>query len=353
MIGFRVDVDEKVGGGHMQRCLALAESLPESETIVFIRGDISPLERTGKKYRRLVIPREISLENESNFIRDAMPESLRACFFDISNAHTYAQADSLKGYLERFKTICTSRVLIDGLASDSVLGRVSDLDVEFVVTPYVGAERAAGRFTHLYGPEYFILPERVLSERVGARVIAEKAEKILVSMGQADPDKLSSFVANEIAVNLVASNPTLRLSVVVGSLFSAFQRDKLEKMARAWGENISLIEGQSDLFPYYAETDFTVTGSGLTKYELAFMGIPNAFLAASPGMCAINELFSKAGSGVNLGELGKLAKGQVADAIKRMIGDYPNRKRMSESGQRLVDGRGISRIFSAVFGDDL
>ena len=351
MIALRLDIDETVGGGHFQRCMALAGSLPCDKVLLLFRADEGFFNQRSTAFSSLRIPRELPLEAEAAYLAKERPDlALEAIFLDISNARSYSQLAVLPTYFSSMTKLCPNIVLIDGMPPDAILSLLPDPEVRFVLTPYVGAKRQSGAFTHLCGPNYFILPKRKVSVNSGKRAIAASARKILVTMGRSDPAEATIQLLGKVLEPLVSRHPDLQISVVVGDLFSEDHKRKLRTLASNFKEYLALLEQQTDLLPLFEQTDFAITSSGLTKYELAFSGTPCAFVAMDPAMKGIDEEFSKAGSGVSLGQVDTLDSSQLVASILNILQDQKKRLQMSQAGSRLIDGQGTSRLVNATLG---
>jgi len=351
MIALRLDIDETVGGGHFQRCMALAGSLPCDKVLLLFRADEGFFNQRSTAFSSLRIPRELPLEAEAAYLAKERPDlALEAIFLDISNARSYSQLAVLPTYFSSMTKLCPNIVLIDGMPPDAILSRLPDPEVKFVLTPYVGAKRQSGAFTHLCGPDYFILPKRKVSVNSGKRAIAASARKILVTMGRSDPAEATIQLLGKVLEPLVSRHPDLQISVVVGDLFSEDHKRKLRTLASNFKEYLALLEQQTDLLPLFEQTDFAITSSGLTKYELAFSGTPCAFVAMDPAMKGINEEFSKAGSGMSLGQVDTLDSSQLVATILNILKDQEKRIQMSQAGSLLIDGQGTSRLVNATLG---
>ena len=67
-------------------------------------------------------------------------------------------------------------------------------------------------------------------------------------------------------------------------------------------------------------------------------------------MKGINEEFSKAGSGMSLGQIDTLDSSQLVATILMILKDQKKRIQMSQAGSLLIDGQGTSRLVNATLG---
>lgn len=346
IIALRFDADHAIGGGHLQRCLALAAGLPQEDILFVVRGNEEVLSRqlAGRKY--VLLPAELPVNQELAYWSEKTDlSSLAAVFFDLSHARTYRDPRFLQGYTKQLRAAGVLSVAIDGLLSDSLLHLEINFGFDFVVTPYVGAEKKAGTFTHLFGPQYFILPPGLRAHRPSRKKIAPQAREILVTMGRSDPTDSTMQVLR--ALEDLA--PQLTMRVVVGDLFSPTLRADIQAFA-ACHSGVQLLDAPPDIALELARADLALVGAGLTKYELAFVGTPGIFFSTNDSMHQINQLFATAGSGWALGPLSALSAEAIRKAVAELAADAKQREAMAQAGLGLVDGQGATRILAAVLG---
>ncbi len=83
MIALRLDIDETVGGGHFQRCMALAGSLPCDKVLLLFRADEGFFDQRSTAFSSLRIPRELPLEAEAAYLAKERPDLALEAIFSI------------------------------------------------------------------------------------------------------------------------------------------------------------------------------------------------------------------------------------------------------------------------------
>jgi spore coat polysaccharide biosynthesis predicted glycosyltransferase SpsG len=78
------------------------------------------------------------------------------------------------------------------------------------------------------------------------------------------------------------------------------------------------------------------------------MGVPAILIVAAPNQSAAAAAAGRRGIAVPLGRLDKLAAEDVSRAVGALARDPVQRARMSEAGQKLIDGKGASRAVVAM-----
>ena len=94
--------------------------------------------------------------------------------------------------------------------------------------------------------------------------------------------------------------------------------------------------------------DLAVTADGLTKYETAVTGTPSIIIAQAEQKSKVASEFEKRGSAWHLGHGSRVSERDIARAVAMALQDDSFRREMSKNGRKLVDGRGIERIISAI-----
>ncbi len=223
---------------------------------------------------------------------------------------------------------------------DSPVADPSDLIVDINcganAAAYAG-EGCVGRV--LCGPEYF--PVRPALDRL-TRESRDKnrllsATTLLVTFGGSDPHHLAEKTLQELAT----IGTQLDIRVVIGDLGS--QTPELQAAANALPK-VELVPPGTEVEKLFAWADMAICAAGLTKYELALLGVPALIVAAYDNQAAVAETFAVRGSALYLGRAEELVTGALARAVNDLALDSQTRAELSAAGRKLVDGRGAARI---------
>jgi UDP-2,4-diacetamido-2,4,6-trideoxy-beta-L-altropyranose hydrolase len=350
-VAFRVNFGSQTGGGHLERALTLSRLFPKRPLIV-VGGILTPsaCERLRSESATWIeIPTETSFEADcSLYLHDRRFKHVTTFIFDVSNRATYEELNFLIDSFQELKECGKRVVVIDGLGSDSILSRVDDLHVDFVITPYVGAAIRFGEFKHLAGPDYFVLGDTYRSSIGVERVIRDNASRVLVTAGMSDPACIS-----ELALRALLALPNvgeLQVKVVIGAGFSKELTERLHNLKDSADFEIDIKQYPSGLKELMQWADLAISASGLTKYELAATGTPTLTISHDEISESANEAFKEHGSVIHLGMKGKIAVGDLASDVRRVMADRSLRARLSHTGRALIDGAGSDRIIREIFG---
>ena len=326
---FRADASSEIGFGHLVRCLSLAaavEALGGKAAFVCRRHDGAA---RGRVPHRLVeLPDEIDEAEDAARTCAAAPGAsaivvdhygLGAAWWSaVAQHHRLAVIDD-----------CTRQGL-DPLA-----------DVVINQNPGIGAEDYPGVRLVLAGPHHALLRSAFPEERDEERPAAARVERILVTLGGADPNDATSLVLEA----LRAVKGAFEIDLVVGPGFR-----HAEAVATRAGRDarIRIHRDVANLAPLMARADLAVTGGGTTLYELACVGLPAVAIEIADNQAVVCRRLDEAGAVFRLGRQGELTAADVAAGVRELIADGERRASMRREAMGLVDGRGAQRVAQAL-----
>lgn len=325
------DVGPSAGLGHVQRCLSLAQALQAAgaECSFLVPGDAATeehLREGGFPVRHCANPagaREILSAAREAGASVAVVDSYRA------GAAT----------LERLRAAGLCVAAVDDPAA-------FPFPCQVVVNGAAGAEglpyrSSSGDTLFLLGPPYLML--RPEFRDVPPRPIAERAERVLMTLGGTDRDGLTAQLLRAVG----ALRPTPLVTAVVGPFFE--EGAAIQEAAGACLPPARIVEAPPSLAELLRDCDVAVTAGGQTTYEAAACGTPVVAVEAAPNQAL--SLAALAGHGV-LWPAGRVADAttaeRVAAAVASLLADADTRARMARAGRALVDGRGAERVAEAL-----
>ena len=191
----------------------------------------------------------------------------------------------------------------------------------------------------LLGTNYVLLRREFTSRMGQRRQLPPKAHRLLVTMGGSDPENVMEKILRglhqcralklEVRAIIGAANPHVK---------------SLRTVAGESGLEICLEEKVADMSAMMAWADVAISAAGTTLWELAFMGVPAITVEVADHQRPIGTAAAQRRVSVNLGWHASLAEAAIAEKVRELVRDGDRRRQMSERGQRLVDGRGASRV---------
>lgn len=319
------DGSEQVGLGHVRRCLALAQALRvEGREVAFIlRGDL-----LIAKFIVEVGFTVLSVHAEHNLrevLALAQTSQVRTIVVD---SYTCA-ADFYAGLREAGLRI----VAIDDLADrplpvDVIMnGAVAAHELNYQCLPYT---------QKLLGAKYLLLRSEFAQD--SQRMIKEKVERVLITVGGSDPHNLTQKVIAWVWAVL----PLAMLDVVIGPFFK--NQKEIELLATQYSDQVLLHHSPENMREIMLQCDVAVCAGGQTANELAATGTPALAISVAPNQKINLRGFVSAETLVYVGEVGDT---ELSHRFKELLGqllfDYEWRERLSVNGRALVDGAGTQR----------
>lgn len=328
---FRADAGSGIGLGHLRRVTTLAQAF-QGHRVLVLRTENQAFVQECRAFFddvHWLVP-TATLEQELS----AYPRSLSAVIVDLSHRDTIARPDYVNELFQQLRAR-GKLLVIDGYSHDS-LRRAMKLSCDYLVTPYIGLPDERGEFVHLNGGQYFILDPRY---RYQGYVCRSAVGKVLVTMGGADPFGVSAQLMQKIN----AHGYQLQWTLVVGPAFDARHVSELESLqeGRPW---LSLEKNPKNLNSLYQSADFVFVGDGLTKYELASLGVPMGLVSSTAAGEEANAAFATRTGCGNFGRIEGLSSTDLDVFFTSPQLELQAREAQSCTGRSLVDGEGSQRI---------
>ena len=334
----RADASREIGTGHVMRCLALAQAWQEKGGQVHVRGRMSDglRARLGGEEVELV-----DVDEEGGTPADAQAtasyaEEVGASWIVVDGYH-------FGGAYQRNLREAGHRILfIDDY------GPADRYEADLVLNQNIDAEEGlyADRAEHtdlLLGPTFALLRKEFWPWREPRREIRAEADHILVTLGGADPENVTTEAVEALG-SLEASS--VRATAVIGG--SNPHEDAIRAAAKSARVPIDVRQNVDDMAELMADSDIAVSAGGSTCWELAFMGIPNVIMVLAENQKGIARALDGAGTAVNLGWYENVGAWEIESAVGSLLRNERKRRRMSNRAQALVDGWGTERAVSAM-----
>lgn len=331
-IFIRADGNSEIGMGHIVRCLSLTEMLTPDFDVVFLSRNGSevlqkPLKGIGAEL--IVIPDSISLDSEIDLFKERILSN------DIVVLDGY---DFKSEYQKKVKSLGCKLAVIDDLHSWHQYG---DL-----VINYADGIRKEDYKAEIYtkfclGSEYILLRSEFL-KGVSRKSAPADVKKILLSMGAADPLKLT----RKFLIELMEIDLLKEIHVLYGSV-------------NPEGESIRKLASESSRVVLHSDIDALELKSVMLEMDVCFcqastialescsVGLPViAGYTADNQMGILSGLTAK-GAAINTGDLQSF----TASALKQLITDlntHPEKLLSIQKAQlSFIDGKSPDRIRKA------
>ena len=187
------------------------------------------------------------------------------------------------------------------------------------------------------GPKYFIFSEEVRKAR--RRITPRDVRKILVTMGGADPSNQALKVLKGIEK---AGLSQVSVLVIAGAANRRFA--ELRRFARQVSFRCRVVRATPRIGAEMATADFGIGSAGRIATEMAFLGLPGLRIVLAANQWGLIRKIHREGAAINLGWHWKLTPGTIARRLRDLMDDVALRRRMSDKGRALFDGKGTERV---------
>lgn len=333
LIAFRTGASPTIGGGHVMRCLTLADQLRG-------RGcDVLFLVKPGSADVVPALARSGHAVTEVDDRQDACAALQR---LGTARAHV-AVVDSYELGLEHERALraCADHVaVVDDyntrahdcdLLLDQTFGRTPE-DFAAVVPPH--ARVLAGSHYVLMRPEF----ARSRDVALARRSEGGPARRILISLGLTDLGGLSVPIAAALAGRL----PGVAIDVIFGT--------KTPTLAEAQhlAETQPAVQIHIDppsVAALLTEADLAVGAAGASTWERCCLGLPSVMVVLADNQRQIAANVRGAGAAATVDSTGPEAIAAAATALAK---DAPRRRRMAQAAAAICDGLGTVRVADAI-----
>ncbi|MFI3199901.1 MAG: UDP-2,4-diacetamido-2,4,6-trideoxy-beta-L-altropyranose hydrolase [Eubacteriales bacterium] len=334
MIVIRVDGNEKIGTGHMMRCLSIATALREKgEDVRFFVADESMetiLQERGFSYK--------ILQGDYTNLEDEITELKQSLSSD-----TLLLIDSYyvtKKYLEVLSMLARV-VYIDDL-------RKIPYKVDYVInyngyaTDALAYYQKHTNYESLLGTQYAPLREEFRNVTYRIKSVCKR---VLLTTGGTDAYNIGGQL-------LMMSNcgrmkdyfVNIEFVVIVG-VFHSYQKE-LEELAKEYS-NITLLYNVKNMGEIMQESDVAISAAGSTIYELCAVGVPTLALSFVENQEEILDTMAYKEAIYSCGHYhkeGVQVLENIINSLKELLEEPEKRRSLSEAARRMVDGTGVSRI---------
>lgn len=344
MIGIRADGNNKIGLGHIMRCLTIAKALKkQGEDAVFILADAhcrDLVAENGFRYCILNSKYDVMEDEAEQLISVIKEHGIKKLLLDSYFVTSL--------YLQELRREVTTFYLDDVNAFEYPVDAVINYNVfaDAKQYPYALAPDAekgcnAGKTSLLAGPCYAPVREEFGICYKGA---AAEVKDIFLSLGGSDAFNLSAKIVTSLRKKLDCN-----IHVVCGP----FNIYKEELRALAKGESgVYVHENVKEMWLLMQQCDLAISAAGSTMYELSVAGLPVVTFSFVENQRKIAEGFDREGAGISVGHYQPETEEEFMErliyCVNTLVNDKKMREELSDRAVALVDGKGAGRIAKAV-----
>lgn len=341
MYYIRADANEKIGTGHVMRCLSIAEELRRhGESVTFITADERSRGMIEEQGFSIICLNSMwnDLEKEiSSLIRVIKAQEISSLLID-SYFVTEAYLKEIGKY--------TKIIYIDDI--NQFLYPV-DLLVNYNIyageLEYEKRYREAGLDTKfLLGCSYVPLREEFCCID---RKISETVSRVLITSGGTDSWDAVGGILETFAEKQWFG--MTEFHVILGR----FNKNR-EKLEKRWEDhkNVVLLSNIKNMAEQMKQCDIAVTAGGVTTYELCAVGIPSVMYTLADNQMDIANTVSRLGIIPWVGDIRENRERcleMIGEYIEKFRDNLEIRQNLSREMRSVVDGKGCTRFVDAIW----
>lgn len=175
--------------------------------------------------------------------------------------------------------------------------------------------------------------------------------RILIYFGGVDEGNFSEAIVDSL-VNAMASDllPPMKVELVLGERNG---RGREFKDRYATNPLVGLHESASSLAPLMAECDLAIGAGGVTALERMAAGLPSVSFSLAPNQIGVNRALDELGAAVNAGNPDEYQEDKLISILRGVLDELAGEKRPSRFPKGKIDCLGASRISEAVMPSQL
>jgi UDP-2,4-diacetamido-2,4,6-trideoxy-beta-L-altropyranose hydrolase len=346
-IVFRTDASERIGTGHLMRCLALGDALTERGATCHFIGRIS------KDLQKLVTTPGHRLHVFGDIDR-TFSEDVIDVTHDSADTRAY-----IAQLVERPRWLVTDHYGIDARwesalrsAADHIMS-IDDLDdrahdCDILLDQNLAVDNRARYSAHvtsasrtLLGPRFALLRREVRAARLRRRVHDGRVHRILVCFGGSDPTDETSRVLR--ALSTLAFND---LDVVVIAGAANPHAQSIERLCAGQQTRCRYIHQTEDMAGEMSKADLAIGAGGVMALERCAAALPALVWPVSDNQRAGIDALAQAGAVI--APLAEAMRDEcaIAQQLAALVANPSLLRVTAQRAAEVCDGRGADRVAS-------
>jgi len=322
---FRLDVNKRLGMGHMSRCLDLSSKLKkyniDSYFLLKNNSDISKF--NNELQERIFTFSNSSLKSEITKIRELNNKIKFDCL--ILDLKKLPEKNFFKQLKKKIKII-----VIDNTEENSFLA-------DLVIWPWINNQYIK-KITN-QNLEKFLIGTKFMQLGYTTKKTSKNRipNSILISMGGSDKRNLTY----KIVKLFKKSNKKFHLGIVIGDFFMDY--NKILQLIKN-DDRFSVIKNQRGLSSIMSEYKIGIFSFGITVCEAFYSGLPSIVLSHSYENDIYAKQIAKNDCMIYLGYFKKINFNAIPEETFSLMRNRKLCNKYSDNGHKMIDGKGSMRI---------
>lgn len=312
---FLADGSIKIGMGHIYRSLNLADEISDKNEIVFLTREKLSFKNFKKYYKTYFVEKK-DIKKETIIVKKIDPDLIII--------------DKLKERnitIKNISKICKNILLID-YTKKNIKNKLHGVTMLYPKTGYSSQKKNDFKF---------VIINRKFSNNTIPK-IRKKVKKIIILQGGSDTYCFTPKIID--SMNYIKNK--IEITVIVGQSFHCWK--KLNYSVSKSNKKTHVLHNVKNMSSLLKKHDLAITAAGMTSVELACVGIPSLMICGEKFEIETAKLLEKNKFGKNLGFGKNLSRKEISYHVDTLINDFNKRKEMKKYGQKLIDGKGVTRL---------
>ena len=215
-----------------------------------------------------------------------------------------------------------------------------------IVNPLLGPSREAYECgigaQLLLGQRYALIRPEIRRVRPLRSKEPVQPFRALVALGDDDPNNRSA----ELAKALLNCPRVARVDVAVRPTHP--ELESLRTLAEQCPERLAILSEPGEVPSRLARCHFAVTAGNSWSLELACVGVPQMMIVQSEAHWPTAQRLEEEGAATCLGWHDSVSAVTFRQAVNDLLTDALERQAMTRCGRKLIDGRGLDRLVTAL-----
>lgn len=337
----RADASQRIGYGHIGRCLALADVLARRgrpSTFVMRHWSEWTADRIEAAGHQVVVLEKTDAggENEAPWLDVSWRVDARQTIEAVGQIDVAAVVVDQYGLDHRWERFVGNQLDVPVVVIDGTGTRRHHC--QLLVDPTYRGESGQTRWEKLVpshtrvlaGPRFALLrPEFTLALDRRTRRTGD-VDKILIAFGGSD-----EAGATEVALEVVGQLDSYGLEITVVAGAAKPGVEPLRRRCAAM-ENVQFHHDTDEMARLMADADLAVGGAGTMMWERAFLGLPAVVVAIASHQIEIGRQAAEAGAVDYVGAVDEISLQQLRRHIENLVENPDQVRRLSEHGRALM-----------------
>jgi spore coat polysaccharide biosynthesis predicted glycosyltransferase SpsG len=318
-LAFRVDFNNEIGLGHIQRCLNLAEILRKNGwKVLFICKSTSEQKKINfKRFKVFFIQNSLSEKNDGIITKNILKKNFT--YILVIDRDHLINKKYKKEYFIFLKEVRDIKIVF---AWEPFIW--PNFNYNYIYHPYIGAKKIIKNKSKntITGEKYLIVNKKFFF----SRKIKKNIKNILINLGGAN----NLHILKKILINFFSYKDLFKINIVIFSNTISNNFLVIKKIIKKKKLNVNFIINPQKIYNLYKKADIGIFGSGYSKYEASASGLPILIIQRKKSDFLFNRFFIKKRSSFLIKNLNNKS------ILNNVTKNFTLRKKMSKNGLKIL-----------------